>query len=251
MLVSQVKKVLVSVIIPVYNGVKFIRDAVYTALNQSLAYPEFEVVVVDDGSTDDSWGAVALIRSMNEGRVQLIRKENGGPASALNTAIGAAKGEWIKWLSADDMMYPGCLEDLLWHIDKPEFKANGFDPKNTIYYTDYDIINEEGKVIGEFIESDRPIDDLWKLFFGNGSSSFIHKSVFDKCGLFDDNLPHSEDYEFWLRATMLHDIKMKRIPVKTIRYRRHPSQLTNKVGGSLDKQIKDSIRTRLPKVLHS
>jgi len=243
--------VLVSIVIPAYNAVKFIRDAVYTALNQSLAYPEFEVIVVDDGSTDDTWGAAALIKSMNPGRVQLIRKENGGPASALNAGIKVAKGEWIKWLSADDMMYPSCLEDMLWYIDKIKMSDIKYNYKRVIYYSDYDIVNEYGAITGEFIEPGRMEEDLWKLFFGNGSSSLIHKNVFTLCGLFDESYKHSEDYEFWLRATMIYGVHMFRIPTKTIKYRMHPGQLTKKYGGQLDKKIQDSIRARLPPSIHT
>ena len=242
---------LVSVIIPAYNAVKFIRHAVYSALLQSLNKHEFEVIVIDDCSTDDTAGAVALIRSMNVGRVKLImRKKNGGPAMALNDGIRAAKGDWIKWLSADDEMYPSCLEDLLWHADNQQPFPYGPDPQNAIFYTDYDYIDEAGKVTGEFIEPGRPESDLWKLFFGNGSSSFIHRSVFEKCGLFAE-MAHSEDYEFWLRASQLYSIRLVRIPVKTIKYRRHPGQLTNRVGGQLDQTIKDSIRERQSEMLHS
>lgn len=228
---------LVSVIIPAYNAVKFIRSAVYSALNQSLSWPCYEIIVVDDCSTDDTPGTAAFIGTLNEkGRVRvLMKKKNGGPASALNLGIKNAKGDWIHWLSADDVMYPHCLEDCLWHAKD----------KDTIYYTDYDIIDEKGEIVGEFIEPGSPADVLWKKFFGNGSSSFIHKSVFEKIGLFDEGLPASEDYEFWLRATMVNNLKLQRIPIKTIQYRRHPDQLTNTVGGKYDKNIKASIREKM------
>jgi len=233
--------VLVSVVIPAYNAIKFIRSAVYSALDQTLDYSKFEVIVIDDGSTDDTAGAAAMIRSMNPGRVKLLLKKNGGPASALNMGIKKAKGDWIKWLSADDMMYSNCLELMM----------NAVDEKDCIYYSHYNIIDEEGVLIDKFIEPMRPVNDLWKVFFGNGSTSIIHKSVFEKCGLYDEKLPHSEDYEFWLRATQLYGMKMKLIPEFTTKYRRHPDQLTNKVGGSLDKQIKDSIRKSQSEMLHT
>ncbi len=251
----HIKKVLVSVIIPAYNAVKYIRHAVYSALLQSLNKHEFEVIVIDDCSTDDTAGAVALIRSMNVGRVNLImRKENGGPAKALNDGIRETKGDWIKWLSADDEMYPSCLEDLLWWVNREKIKKEKeltLDVHtDAIYYTDYDYIDEAGKVTGEFIEPGRPESDLWKLFFGNGSSSFIHRSVFEKCGLFAE-MAHSEDYEFWLRASQLYGIKLIHIPIKSIKYRKHAGQLTHRVGGQLDQTIKDSIRERQSEMLHS
>ena len=86
---------------------------------------------------------------------------------------------------------------------------------------------------------------LWKKFFGNGSTSLIHREVFRKIGNFESKLPHSEDYEFWLRATMLHGIKLQLIPVFTLNYREHTGQMTNRVGGKLDNLIKMSIRGKM------
>ena len=122
--------------------------------------------------------------------------------------------------------------------------------RNTIFYSDYYRIDAEGKNPKILMEPGRQVEELWEKFFGNGSTSLIHKSVFDKCGLFDESLRHSEDYEFWLRATMIYNIKMELYAQPTIKYRIHPDQLTNSVRGSLDKQIKDSIRKRLAEIQH-
>lgn len=216
----------ISVIIPVYNGEKYIKACVESVLAQT--FDRFEVIVIDDGSTDHTLDILCQIEN-----ITVLIKPNGGTASALNMGIKNARGSWIKWISADDVMYPDCLQKL---SDHP--KNN-----NTIYYTHYDIIDSEGKLIDQFIEPVRQESQLWSFFYGNGSSSIIHKDVFKKCGLFDDTLPHSEDYEFWLRASQVHGIKLELIPQITIQYRRHPDQLTNKVGGSLDSLIKNKIKS--------
>ena len=216
----------ISVIIPVYNGEKYIGRAIQSALNQS--FERMEIIVVDDGSTDNTLNYITQYD-----RIIVLVKPNGGTGSALNTGIRNAKGKWIKWLSADDEMYPDCL-DILYENAKNE---------DYIYYTNYDIIDEWNNIIGHFDEPNRnnkSIEELKKEmmgnYFGNGSTSFIHKNIFEKIGLFEE-MKHSEDYEFMLRA-LSKGVRMELIPEYTIKYRRHPDQLTNRVGGSLNKEIR-------------
>lgn len=228
---------LVSIIIPVYNGEKYLRKAIESAINQTTN-EEYEIIVVNDGSTDSSADIVReyMWDPMYEGKVTLFQHlENKGTAAALNTGIKEADGKWIRWLSADDEMLPDCLETLVGVCED----------NNTIFYTDYHIIDENSKHVRDFVEPVRDTSHLWKWFYGNGSTSFIHRDVFEKCGLFDESLRHSEDYEFWLRATMLHGVNLTLIPTFTINYRNHPDQLTYKVGGSNDKLIKERIKGQI------
>lgn len=90
----------VSVIIPVYNGAKYLMEAIDSVLSQT--FTDFELLVVDDGSTDETWG---LIQSYGS-RVRGFRKLNGGVASALNLGIRESRGKWIAWLSHDDAFLP-------------------------------------------------------------------------------------------------------------------------------------------------
>jgi teichuronic acid biosynthesis glycosyltransferase TuaG len=222
------EKPIISIIIPVYNCEKYIRQSVESALKQT--YHSFEVIVVDDGSTD---GTLDIITEYEN--VTVLIKPNGGTASALNTGIRNAKGIWIKWLSADDVLKKDYLSNIMKTVTITD----------AIYYTNYDIIGEDGNVIKRFTEpelrnfrsNEEQFEELMKYYYGNGSSSLIHKSVFEKVGLFDESLPHSEDYEFWLRASK-NNIRFVLIPNYDLEYRRHPDQLTNKVGGSLDMEIK-------------
>jgi len=213
----------ISVIIPVYNCEKYIEKAINSVLNQT--FTDYELIIVDDGSTDKTKKIIL------DYHITTIFKLNGGTASALNAGIRVAGGEWIKWLSADDVLYPDALHNLITSV---------YD-KDVIYFTDYDIIDWSGDIIGEFKEPDRDMEvqkkDLKTYFFGNGSTSLIHKSVFERCGLFDESLRHSEDYEFWSRCLYKYNVELMAIPIKTLQYRRHPEQLTNKIGGSLDYEI--------------
>ncbi len=219
----------VSIIIPVYNCQKYVGYAIESALNQT--YEDVEVIVIDDGSFDDTLDIITQFDG-----ISVLVKNNGGTASALNEGIKASKGDWIHWLSADDVLHTTAIENMM----------NIIKDKDKIYYTNYDVIDESGTVIGEFVEpvlrNLKSIQDkkteLMSFYYGNGSTSMIHKSVFKKIGYFDEELAHSEDYEFWLRA-ISHGIDLWNIPIKTLKYRRHADQLTNKVGGSLDTEIRN------------
>src|SRR5918993_3738999 len=95
---------LVTVVIPCYNQAHFLTEAIESVLSQS--YPNFEVVVVDDGSTDDT----SEVASRYPQKVRLIRQENRGLAGARNTGIGHARGEYLVFLDADDRLLPKALE---------------------------------------------------------------------------------------------------------------------------------------------
>ena len=96
---------MISVVIPLYNKDSSIAQSLKSVLSQE--YDNFEVVIVDDGSTD---GSVGVVEAINDPRIRLIKQENGGPSKARNTGVKNAKGEWILFLDADDEMLPGAIE---------------------------------------------------------------------------------------------------------------------------------------------
>lgn len=102
-----------SVIIPLYNKEATIRSTLDSVLRQSC--PDFEVIVVDDGSAD---GSVAIVQSIRDERIRLIGKENGGPGSARNLGIRHARFDWVIWLDADDLMLPGVIEHFAETVDR-------------------------------------------------------------------------------------------------------------------------------------
>lgn len=95
----------ISVIIPLYNKEKIVERSVNSVLNQS--FQDFELIIVDDGSTDNSFD---IVNKIKDNRIRLIRQENGGPAKARNTGAKRACGEWIVFLDADDELLPEALE---------------------------------------------------------------------------------------------------------------------------------------------
>ena len=223
-----------AIIIPVYNGEKYIKECIESALNQTV---KCQVIVINDGSDDGTHNICKHI----DGIVYLI-KPNGGTASALNCGIRNANARWIHWLSADDVLYPNAVEEMLKEIETTPNNSN------YIYYTNYDVIDEHGMFIREFIEplhrnfstKEERFKELLGNYYGNGSSSMIHKSVFEKIK-YDESLAHSEDYDFMLNA-MYNGIDLKLIPIKTLKYRNHKDQMTHKVGGSLNDVIRSRYR---------
>ncbi len=208
----------VSIVIPVYNTEKYLVECIESALEQT--YQETEVIAVNDGSTDNS---LEILKKYSD-RIKIISKENGGTASALNAGISVATGEWIKQLDCDDILYPDAVEVLV-----SETK-NLSDKTNTILYASYDFIDSHGKIIGSHLEPNH--NYLTEFNFnvilldhhiGNPGTTLIHKSVFDKCGYFDEATVH-EDYELRLRFCLLHHCRLQLVQKTVEKYRIHKNQ---------------------------
>ena len=103
---------MISVVIPLYNKEESIAHSLWSVLTQSR--DDFEVVIVDDGSTDSS---VSIVESISDSRIRLIRQKNGGPSNARNTGARNSRGEWILFLDADDELLPGALECFYYNIE--------------------------------------------------------------------------------------------------------------------------------------
>lgn len=104
----------VSIVIPAYNASRFIRECLDSVIAQTL--DDWEAVVVDDGSTDDT-GAIVTAYSAREPRIRLVSKVNGGLSDARNYGVGHARGEWVTFLDSDDCLLPRALEALTGGID--------------------------------------------------------------------------------------------------------------------------------------
>jgi glycosyltransferase involved in cell wall biosynthesis len=228
----------VSIIIPVYNAEKYIQECIESALNQT--YPDIEVIAVNDGSKDNS----LKILEQYSNKIRIISKENGGTASALNVGIKTMTGEWFKWLSADDVLYPNAVEELI-------LAAKSLPNRKFILYSNYEIIDSDGKIMNTVIESNYNKLDLFNLnvilldhFIGNGTTSLIHKSTIEECGMFNENIGYKEDYELWLRFCVLCNCGLYLVPKVLAKYRKHEKQLTKeKLEVSLfqSNQIQDMI----------
>lgn len=213
----------VSIIIPVYNC-EYVDQAIESALNQS--YSNIEIVVVNDGSTK----YVDKIEKYKH-QITLIHKANGGTASALNVGISRSTGNYISWLSADDIFYP----------DKTEKQLQFMKEKNAaVSYGGFVHIDETGKVISKVLGLHLPdrisFLNAMKMYCPvNGCTVMLKKEVFQKCGLFNTAFPYAHDYDMWLRIVQnYHFYALNRSLVK---YRVHNEMGTVKHKKEVQKEV--------------
>lgn len=212
-----------SILVPCYNQARFLPEALDSIRRQTC--PDWEAVVVNDGSTDDTAQVMAHY-AHKDPRIRIVQKENGGVASALNEGIRNAKGDWICWLSADDFFEPDKLQIHLKYI-----KENSH---IRFFHTNYLIFNEEAGEKRALLEDPRelvcPIDLQVLKYFerncANGISVAIHRKVFDDVGLFDEKYRHAQDFDMWLRINARYRAMF--IDHKTVVSRWHKDRGTTK-----------------------
>ncbi|NLJ08024.1 MAG: glycosyltransferase [Sphingobacteriales bacterium] len=197
---------LISVVIPVYNGEKFIAEAISNVISQN--YPALEIIVVNDGSTDNTEN---IVRSSGV-ELRYIYKENGGPASARNRGISEASGEFIAFLDADDFWPDKNLTRLI-----AEFQ---FDPKLKVVHG-YGQLVKKDEQSGEWIYLGNPKES----FPGYIGAGLYRKEVFQEVGLFDTFLKFGEDADWFNRAREL-NIPLKKLEEVTLYVRRHGQNMT-------------------------
>jgi len=183
---------LVSIITPVYNGADYIGQTIESVLAQD--YPNFELVIIDDGSTDNT---KEVILRYNDERIRYLYQENKGVSSARNLAIKKAKGQYIMPLDSDDMMTPDSIASHLAEFEKH--------PEADLVYCDVLLIDNRSNPIRimnkpEYQDRKHLIRDLFRA--GHPVLPFrlgIRRSVFDKIGFYDEDLLIGEDYDMMRR----------------------------------------------------
>jgi glycosyltransferase involved in cell wall biosynthesis len=185
---------MVTVVIPTYNHARYVAEAIDSALAQTTPV---EVVVVDDGSTDDT---AALIAGRYGGRVRYVRQANAGLPAARNTGLRHASGDYLLFLDADDGIAPDCVARKLAIL---ETRADlGW------VFSDLDIADAEGRVVGRISEAyeyrrrlAHPLfEELVRGVFIHVHQALIRRPCVDAIGGFDETLRlGSEDWDFWVR----------------------------------------------------
>lgn len=185
----------VSIIIPVFNGSNYLKEAIDSALAQT--YPNVEILVVNDGSDDG--GKTEEIALSYGDRIRYLKKENGGVASALNTGIRNMSGEYFSWLSHDDVYYPDKVEK------EVEAVLQCGDPTR-IVQCEYDFYEESSKTCTptDFYKY-YAIEQLTNSVFTvlqlqiHACGALIAKTHFERVGLFDEKRKYTQDVEMWFR----------------------------------------------------
>ena len=211
----------VSIIIPVYNGADYMREAIDSALAQT--YPNCEVIVINDGSNDD--GRTDSIAREYGNRIVYFTKPNGGVASALNLGIEMMTGEYFSWLSHDDIYHENKIEAQVKYLREH--------PETTITYCDFEIIDRMSRRIRlrklRSVPSDQFRYSIVINSLVNGCTFLIPKSCFDQCGLFDESLKIVQDYDMWFRLASAYTID--HLPEVLVRSRYHINQGTRRFAG--------------------
>jgi glycosyltransferase involved in cell wall biosynthesis len=207
----------ISVVIPTYNRAPVIERAIKSVLAQSR--PPDEVIVVDDGSAD---GTRKIIEAKYGGLVKYVYQDNRGVSHARNVGIKLATGNWIALLDSDDEWKPEKLEFQLTALaSQPNYD---FCHTNEIWIRHGKRVNamSKHKKSGGFI-----FEKCLPLCVISPSSALIKKTVFDEMGLFDEDLPACEDYDFWLRYCCVKPVLHIEQPL-VIKYGGHEDQLSRK-----------------------
>ncbi len=176
---------LISVIIPTHNRAAMCREAAQSVLKQS--YRALEVIVVDDGSTDDT---AARLLDLN---LRYIRQENAGPSRARNRGLAEAKGDWICFLDSDDLWTRRKLEFQVPFTLEGNFKISFTNERWSMNGRHMNPHKKHAKYGGQIFHQ------CLSLCLISPSSVMIHRSVFESLGQWDENMWMCEDYELWLR----------------------------------------------------
>lgn len=211
---SQVK---VSVLMPVYNGAGYLREAMDSIFAQT--YTDFEFLVVNDGSTDSS---AAILESYSDPRLRVIHKQqNQGLIATLNEGLDACSGEYIVRMDADDISLPDRIERQVAFLDeRPEVGLCGS------WFEDFGP-GIPGRII-RYSTSDTEIRirHLYQTHIAH-PTAILRKSLLEKFNLrFDPLYVHGEDYHFWV--CMSRHCKMSNLPEVLVRKRDHPANVSNR-----------------------
>ncbi len=209
----------VSIIIPTFNRSLLLKRALDSVYKQTAS--EYEVIVLDDGSTDDTAKMIERLYP----NVRYYYQSNKGVSSARNKGIKQAKGEWLAFLDSDDEWMPKKLENQLKLMDKnPEYKVCHTEEIWIRQGVRVNQMNKHRKTGGWIFPQCLPLCAM------SPSSIIIHHSVFEDVGDFDTQLPACEDYDLWLRITAKYPVLYIEEP-QIKKYGGHEDQLSQKYWG--------------------
>ena len=214
----------VSVIVPAYNVRSYIEQVLVSLKHQS--FQNFEVIIVDDGSTD---GTAEVVKPFceSDSRFQLLQKTNGGLSSARNCGIRHARAPYIALLDGDDVYKPEKLATHVSILDRA--------PDVGVVYSASRAIREDGRptfmsLSGKPVMSNPLLALLCKNFIGHGSNAVFRRCIVDEVGEFDEGLRSSEDVDYWLRIAATGRWRFHRVPQVLCCYRVRPSGLSFNVA---------------------
>ncbi|SHH00330.1 glycosyltransferase [Tepidibacter thalassicus] len=231
----------VSVIIPTYNYGEFICDAIDSVLNQT--FKDFEIIVVDDGSTDNTKDIIKKYRD----KISYYYKTNDGPASARNLGIKKSNGKYICFLDADDIFLPNKLELQV------NLLKNNSNKNISLVYSDFLIVNKNlNKVLKyykckKFLSHNQAFNYLMLDNYINTSTVMTLKDCLFEVNLFNEKYKYLEDYDLWIKLGINYEyIYINKPLVKT---RAHYKNYSKKVNNSIKTTCFNEIKKNMKKPL--
>ncbi len=190
---------IVSIVLPVYNGEKYLAQSIKSVINQT--FEDWELIIVNDCSNDNS---PKIMRSFakKDSRIKIINnKTNKKLPASLNIGFAAAVGKYFTWTSDDNLYKPEALEKMAQYLDTH--------PRADLVSMNYDFIDEQGKYINEFEDlflCKRVVADL--LQHNNVGAAFMYrKEIAEKVGQYDEFTFCAEDYDYWCRIALIGNIE--------------------------------------------
>ena len=225
----------VSVIIPTYNRGPFLEKAVNSVLAQSCN--AYEIIVIDDGSDDDTRTRMGKYDS----RIRYIYQENRGPSAARNRGIEEAQSPFLAFLDSDDLFQPEKI--------KTQLSSMQQQPDYLISHTD-EIWYRRGKLLNQKKKHHKPGGYIFvrclEICAVSMSTVMVRRELFDDIGMFDETLPCCEDYDLWLRASIKYHFLKIDVPL-TIKNGGRTDEISYQFRVGMDKYRIASIRSLLKK----
>jgi glycosyltransferase involved in cell wall biosynthesis len=223
---------LVSIVLPTYNGAKYLAEAIDSCIAQT--YPAWELIIVDDCSTDATPALLAQYAARDQ-RIRVIRHEvNRKVPGALNTGHAAARGSYLTWTSDDNRFLPGAIEEMAGFLH--EHPAVGMVVADSV------MIDENGDYVRDY-----PAQPASRLAYINalGPCFMYRRSVYESIGSYDPELFLAEDYDYWLR--IYRQFEIARLNKVLYEFRWHDQSLTNTTRpATLRASVEKTLRRHLP-----
>ena len=212
----------VSVIIPVYNRVDYIRRTIESVLEQD--YPAIELIVIDDGSNDGSYELVAEM-ARDRGFVHLTHPDrtNRGQSASINLGLETCRGDYIAILDSDDLFLPGKITKQVAFLDEH--------PEVGLVYGKGQAVDGEGRFLYEMLDDDHvetndPNAMLLDCYFLLPQNSLVRREVYDRVGGFDESLRSGQDHDMLIRMAEVTTFAFQ--PELVFQYRRHADSISVK-----------------------
>ena len=227
---------MISIVLPTYNQAHYLPEALDGVFAQT--YPNYELIVVNDGSTDDTAGVLAEYRLQHD--FTIIEQENRGLPGALNAGFIRSHGKYLTWTSSDNVMHPDMLNELAQTLDR--------NPAIGLVYADFFLMDDDGRDLGLFETTE--YDRHWLLYTNLVHCCFLYRrECMERVKGYDQDFVYSEDWEYWIRLSRY--CQMKRVPQALYHYRLHRASMTSEMQDGTARHIGHAqfaayIRRRMP-----